>query len=170
MTPFDSFQPPTDSVYKFMALTGVVLLLAFIALFWRVYQQFSEKLVAAKIRGRVLQKKIELIQSFQDKVKVGDSDIIKTRDELIELACAQEEHDVLTNEAEEYGGRLKTVSIAFPFLLVGSAVLAIQGFSLWYSRVQVFQDRLLVLEAQEKEPKKPNQTSEPTAPSGRGSP
>jgi hypothetical protein len=151
MPGFDSFAPPTDSVYKFMALTGIVLFLGFTALFWRLFSAFNKGFWESKRRGRVLAKKLEMLRDWYSKSDHIPLDPIKSRDETIELACLQEEHDVAVSELEEIKDSLKTVLWLFPLLLLASAALSAQGFLLWQHRVQVFEDRLLVAQVREKE-------------------
>jgi hypothetical protein len=149
MPVLDSFTPPTDSVYKFMALSGIVLFLGFLIIFWKLISSLSNKLWAAKLRGNVLKKRLELMIGWNKTGNAAQIDPLRARDEAIEVACLQEEHAVKVSELEEAQWYLSTALWIFPLLLLWSVRLSVKGFYLWQTCIQNQQDVLLYAQARE---------------------
>jgi len=162
MLPIDTFTPPTDSLYKFLALTGIIIFLATGAFAWVAFKSFSERLYQAKKRGRLIARKLELMQSWIADVAHPQANLIKTRDETIEIACLSEENEVEVEELERVSRSLTAMLVISSIVMIASTVLAAKGFSLWYDRVQVYQDQLLRSEAEEKRKTEPNQSLQTT--------
>jgi hypothetical protein len=153
------FTPPTDSVYKFMALSGVFLTISFLVLFARLFTKFTEGLYTAKRKNLAQMARSKAMLSWLENVKgrtspmVPPLDEIKERDATIQLACDAAENSVDLDELEFLQRMITVVLIAGGACLSFSIGLSVRGFESWYRKIQLYQDRLLVAQVEEQEQK-----------------
>lgn len=187
-----NLQPPTDNLYKFVALTGVVL--AITALLWpttifyslRLREfEYSAQMAAARAdfevwQGMEAHSDLQLEQNAENKLllkqfmaehpaeslpadvrELSKQEVLRVDQEKKDLIAAREKNFDRAAAADKALGALEakrqeidflkwtaraTLILAALLLLSGTA-LAVIGFRLWYYRVQVYQDKILVAEA-----------------------
>lgn len=123
---------PTDNLYKFMALTGLVLVVIGIIPYWVGGTKTQE------IAGQVLAKQIILIEAeIADDDEFSRHEVAKLRGEIKQLKF---QWDRLLQDRKF----LRTLSSAFYSF---GTFLSCFGFVLWYTRVQIYQDLLLKKQA-----------------------
>jgi hypothetical protein len=140
--------PPTDNLYKFMALSGVVLLLV-APIFWaKFYLSHSERTRAA-IQSLGYSLPPPEYYFFRPKVLAGES-VTEEERKLVE------KFDSLPMESSRLGGEYLlydrfsyVVTSAAIFLGMLGLTLTWFGFRLWYLRVQKPLDRILLKEVRE---------------------
>ena len=138
---------PTDNLYKFLALGGLVLLVASFAFPLIRISDIQVKLIEARRDGELLKVETASFEKELDRVgqrpKVSSADAAWYRTRLLDLrikeiqwSSRQEQIDQLTKE----------LLFAQSFLGLGcgiGTVLSAVGFALWYRRVQKPNDLLL---------------------------
>lgn len=157
---------PTDNLYKFIALAGLILLL-FSSIY---YQVFSRDVLLKNIDLRAemsrMEKEVEFLREDTDSLK-EDKQAIKQ-----DNSVSQEEQNNVGKNIEGLNQRtreaiLKTIELErigkgvliyndqIALLRWSSIIgaitgilLLIIGFYLWYTRIQIYQDKILVNEAQ----------------------
>lgn len=114
---------PTDNLYKFLALFGLVLVIASFAGLYLAYANH----------------RVEMI-SIQDR----EFELAKAARNLSPSAVAEIEFD-LAVRGDVSGGNLMTFDLIMVFVMLIGIALCLTGFLLW-SRVQRLQDELLELQ------------------------
>jgi len=151
MEPFDSLKPPTDNLYKFMALFGLIVYLGAAIgpaiLVWYsqtalLEYQHQSAILNSKFHP-LTQKVIELQKHSVDptpaKVSAGEqNDDLNTVKE-----AAEEKRRYLEMLISQTNNALVFAKV---FFVLGST-LTVAGFMLWYSKVQHFEDLKLRHEA-----------------------
>ncbi len=127
---------PTDNLYKFMALSGIFIAVFGYSVYWIQGGRTQE--IVEELSG--LETRLEVI--IKSPIVTGDSSIDTEKDleAIAKVMQLTKEFDNLQKERVVY----RNFSI---FCLVVGSILSISGFSLWYFRVQKFQDMLLRKEA-----------------------
>src|SRR5580704_1991991 len=134
-------QPPTDNIYKFFAIFGLVLFLASGLLLWGQVQQRV-----------VIESEIEhLTQEIAYNLKLPDSPRLDTGKVVRDASPEDKAKVARVNELKE---RIADLTLPFWLLIafgalgtVGGLILMVKGFRLWYDRAQVYQDRVLKAQA-----------------------
>ncbi len=151
---------PTDNLYKFMALSGVVLLLV-APIFWaKFYISHSERTHAAIASLDYLPP--PEYYSFKAKLLRGES-LPKEDIELIEKfdslrnKSSQLGHDYLLYDRFTYLVTILAISLA----LLGISLTCF-GFRLWYLRVQKPLDLLLLKKSKDIHENSPTASTKPT--------
>ena len=120
---------PTDNLYKFMALSGIVLIVFSFLLPWRAANRSQELLRDVKANLRIID---TLPLSSDERAKLlGNS--VKNLEEL---------KLIIEKDKPFY-------MIAFIIGETFGIVLCISGFTLWYKRVQKYNDQILIQQAKE---------------------
>jgi hypothetical protein len=149
---------PTDSLYKFMALTGIVLLLGSLFILYKnIDNQITEsKLISIKLLDDTREQYNDLKRMQNQGIKViNDSLKLKALSQLDVQYYNKEEKraDSIYNTLWQlYNNDLKKVSTSvtsFYFssllcLMILGYVLTGLGFALWYVRIQRYQDYALI--------------------------
>lgn len=156
MTP--SLTPPTDNLYKFMAVFGLVMMITGIVLthqmardhqeyvgnFWLTMNKESGEALAVSKQRLALVKAMPSISEIEkDPTKAqAFKDALSKLEKLSEARTPQ--------QAAEWDGRLRDYALASNayhresaevfYLTIFGMVLSTVGFLLWYSRVQVYLD------------------------------
>lgn len=140
--------PPTDNLYKFVALSGVVVALIGVALLWTQHQASGEA-----------------IGNFEDLVTLGQYEVERYQQEVDFLIATNGSSDAVREARRQMKQRFAEIAVAenaaervsnaFTVgIIVASACMAIGiyfgywGFRCWYERVQKYQDAVLKAEAQ----------------------
>jgi hypothetical protein len=114
---------PTDNLYKFMALSGIILIISSFYIVWD-HAERSQELV------RELKTGLAVENTYSD----------NQGSDLSNLKLKLEELEHILNQKPTY----------MTFLLIGQIIglaLSIIGFGLWYLRVQKYQDIILAKQA-----------------------
>ena len=162
-------QPPTDNLYKFMAIAGLVLLATSVyfplVLANRLEDQLSQNDESMNVLYadlKYLQSKVEqesriitnsiLMQNGKYTKSTNQLELLYSDDELKKMAA---ENLDLLHQAQVSHARTKSnllresiiraqlhrVMVVQWFFICSSLFLAISGFRLWYSRIQIYLDR-----------------------------
>jgi hypothetical protein len=164
--------PPTDNLYKFIAIAGLVLLVGPWFVYFPESRELSARSFQTQRRIASNQKQVELTNA--EAVALGrqlselnkiesqtlppgspDSDKrrdLKARNEALQqrLATSQvnaAETGVDTVEITELQTQAKRLLVSSVFFTIAGALLSLLGFYLWFTRVQRFEDAALVTRA-----------------------
>jgi hypothetical protein len=155
--------PPTDSLYKFMTVGGIVLAILSIAFIWTRIESYQERVVDAYTDAAAAKSERDMIGARIDQLK---GDVAKTKEDAAKgIATSKERRDMIVDDAK---GLLNVIplncqrvvatttkvaelekyreKLNWMFWLVGTfgcagLLLAGIGFRLWYVRVQVPLDK-----------------------------
>ena len=138
---------PTDNLYKFIALVGVVVLLA--ASYFPIIKARELRLAKIEIEGQMRLLEIE-VQHLQDTTKqLGSNETIGdcNREELVgkayKLKMKNEEIKTNSKKVEVIGIDYELIrKIQVAGMILGF-ILSAFGFFLWYFRIQKYQDKQL---------------------------
>jgi len=138
---------PTDNLYKFVALVGVVILIG--ASYFPIVKAREYQLSMVKLEGqlRLLNLELEYLKEKATHLKSDQDNTGHNRTELIyEAHQLKMKHEKLKTKSEE----LRVLELDYVFfssmqrigMLMG-ILTGILGFSLWYFKIQRYQDRQL---------------------------
>ena len=135
--------PPTDSLYKFLCISGLVLI---------IYCNYSR----SALRETQYKEKIEIIKDLiptyvSDSFKLAEKDFSENRDSLWSLKLREIEMEskiravdfIMERDDEFYADAYK----AWAFYENWGRIAFTIGFIFWLGNIQFYQDRLLKLEA-----------------------
>ncbi|MGO8989285.1 MAG: hypothetical protein ACLQGU_14740 [bacterium] len=114
---------PTDNLYKFMALSGIILIISSFYIVWKHSDRSQQ-----------------LLRELNASLAVENTNSDNRRSDLSDLKLKSEELKFILKEKPWY----------MTFLLISQfmgLVLSIVGFRLWYLRVQKYQDIILAKQA-----------------------
>lgn len=141
---------PTDNLYKFAALTGLVLLLAAIFLWANFYIHRLEKNLLVRVR---LLEAIEAPYQYyiaKARAKNGEDVSIEQKTMISrfdEAKAASDQALMEFNQVDNYNLIVTRIALCLGF---SGIVISTIGFRLWYLRVQKPLDRILLNEARKK--------------------
>jgi hypothetical protein len=153
---FSSPTPPTDNLYKFTALSGVVIL------GFSVFYPLSEMRTLAISQSDILSEQLSLNEDLKRTIKeinerkelVGLVPIEKLQSDLNEmkklLDKKRQEANLLKLKKERLTVSQRFLEIYLALSVIGTIVglgLSCFGFFFWYKRVQIFQDMQIRREA-----------------------
>lgn len=147
--------PPTDNLYKFVAISGVVAVIASLASMVFLQREFSEH---AEKRITVQREYAQAVIRQDDErliaaIKDGDPEVRKAiwdgHQTALRLVADGAEIDASLLEVRKRAGE-RMAEIATRAAALGMLVSCI-GFLLWWFRVQRIQDRILALDLKERE-------------------
>jgi hypothetical protein len=194
----DLVKPPTDNLYKFIALAGLVLVvLGVIYAPWLFYRSTWETLKLEQLnaelkvhrkfaeeRQKTLDARKQQLEAERDTLKKRIAELVFVNDKnnnpaasaeidrletrvretnaaadaladaeheknlSLELKEAQAEHQRTVEVNERENTRL-IMKIGIPLAIAGLGV-SVLGFRLWYKRITIFQDAIVVIEATSK--------------------
>ena len=133
-------QLPTDNLYKFMAIAGVVLLLFGLSYPLRLATELQRQIVEVQVQVDIAELRTEQIQSRVEELKKAD-DLTREQVQAVEADL----YDLQEQAAKDRGAAAKSRLLLYHFLLfaiiglaciVSGSILARIGFKLWYERVQ----------------------------------
>ncbi|HDY8053425.1 hypothetical protein [Vibrio vulnificus] len=132
---------PTDSLYKFLALSGVFIMAFSLYTYARFYTLTKSK--AFELEAGVEELDAE-VSFFERQVHPEQSDLLKTR-------IKHQRSKVLLKELIWYRKQLIVIGLLTSIFASLGGFMAFQGFNLWYWKIQVHQDRLTELKVDELE-------------------
>ncbi len=139
-------QPPTDSLYKFMAVSG--LLIICFSVIWPELRIYELEQQSIQLKGEVNILRIETNNLNKDVERHNKDKSIET---LIEKQRLQEiKLEQLKTKAELGQLAVTNTRRMNRILYIGAALgltLSFFGFILWYWRVQIWQDKAIRKEA-----------------------
>ena len=148
----DILKPPTDNLYKFISIFGLLIFLASFIFPQILSREYSLKYAEVEGEIRVLENEREYIDNLKSdseepNQKKEDDPAIKQREAEFDkgLAEARKNHELskaLGVEARRWQW------FGYIGMLLGVALMA-GGFYLWYSRVQKYEDKLMKYKADE---------------------
>lgn len=145
----DILKPPTDNLYKFIAISGLLIFLASFVFPQILGREYVTKVAEVEGGLRVLENESAYItrlrsQSDDQNQKAEDNSEIKQREARFDkVAEVRKKHEISKALSAEVR-RWKLFGIIGMSLGI---VLMAGGFYLWYSRLQKYQDKLLKREA-----------------------
>jgi hypothetical protein len=160
MMPIPTLTPPTDNLYKFLAISGLVLTI--FCIFCNVYPSsflaFSDSTFTnLVIDSRKLEIDFEYLkrsiaqQALQSQTTVDEiENQPQVQQQLLDIEHRMIQLDELLEQERRKSKTSETIrQMLFVLSLFGSSMAA-TGFSLWYSRVQIHQDKLLKIDVASK--------------------
>jgi len=138
--------PPTDNLYKFMALAGIVLLVA-APFFWTTYRLKQEEHLRAELRWMAEAQPPSEYYLAKVQIEHGETVSLERRQMVERFDYAEKELGRVSDEFAALESYKLTVSILAATMGTIGLSLAAFGFPLWYVRVQRPLDRLLVRES-----------------------
>jgi len=147
---------PTDNLYKFLAIAGLVIIVLSVVGPWSRYEQLTPKTIEVETQVSTHKREIVSVESA----------IMRTEEEL-KKAKTQKERELLLARAEELQKQKRQLQIMISeiagkrtllqhlqervalyfvvgtYSLVFGVIVSIVGFVLWYRRVQRYQDGIL---------------------------
>jgi hypothetical protein len=148
--------PPTDNLYKFIAITGLTIV-GFSVFYWaKTYHDWTQISAKAMAAGEGLLSQSETLRQSEIWLLTNDDPEAKHL-----LGTILTNHLALGFEMVKFGGALKQARTESDFMLrelvvvtiitavgfFGGIWIAIIGFRHWYYRVQVHLDKILEEEA-----------------------
>ena len=152
---------PTDNLYKFMTIAGLVVIVAGGIWFRDVRREVINRADEIQLKSRVLDIELkhltedlkryqQVLTSQLNSLQHGErptfkvqnfEDPLRSREEAVEIKKAEIDHEreVLRDNVGEFRGAR---ALFIVMCLVGCGITAI-GFRLWYTRLQIYQDRLV---------------------------
>ncbi|MCK5062144.1 hypothetical protein KAR28_06390 [Candidatus Parcubacteria bacterium] len=166
---FSKFAPPTDNLYKFISIFGILLMLALPA--YCIFFSYTQQQEA---QADVLEK--EILEDEKNDIKNEIIDKIENVDKELEQLKQnynQEKADdlsesilILENKKKELSKKLIAINslidknthrkefinklrVATTIYLFVGFVITLIGFSLWYFKLQRYQDKIIKKQAEE---------------------
>jgi hypothetical protein len=139
--------PPTDNLYKFMAISGVVLLIV-APIFWAQFHiTHAERTRLAFQALRIVLPPEDEYWNSKARIERGEPVTEKQRKLVEKYDALRKESDRIGSEFLIYESFSNVVTVAAIFLGLLGLVLTPLGFGLWYVRVQKPLDRILAKQA-----------------------
>lgn len=156
--------PPTDNLYKFMAVFGLVMVLSSGVFWWKASNEFSDFFEKSETYVNDIPKSGKAYGKFADKTNeaiaifnsVGGDGSKLTKDQKVAIKAILAEAEVLGDEAERIiyrnpakrialNSRLKNYELA-KWVCFGGIILGLlvstSGFYFWHTRLQIYIDKL----------------------------
>lgn len=146
--------PPTDNLYKFISIAGLVLF--FISISFPFSKASNLAVKQAELWGQYERLKVDA-QSLNGELMVAVADLNKvTQSQYKELQQKFQNQNVKRTEVETNEKVVAVFRQEIRFYtwigIIGATVgffMAVTGFVFWYKRVQKFEDAILQKKAQE---------------------
>jgi len=149
--------PPTDNLYKFMAISGLLLVLTTIILYVTVRLEVRESwgngIAVLKTRSDLGE--VRLGQAIGPPSKLTDLEAERWKkyiaNKISELKSQLSRLEKTGTEVDDYWSSIYKAEFLGPFLLGGiftGVLLMGSGFYLWYSRLQKYQDKIIARQAE----------------------
>jgi hypothetical protein len=129
--------PPTDNLYKFMAIFGLALI---IASFVGAYKAEAE--IQSRFGARIRERELLMLEQRRE-AALGPAYEHRDWRIILDSFAVEARADTLANEG------LLAVKTRFDVLLWVGAGMSLAGFLLWYTRLQRFEDALVKRKASE---------------------
>ena len=132
-------QIPTDNLYKFLALFGIVIMAAYLIVPMYFDQQFQVRAIQAQAEADAVQAKIDGVSDRERAQAVEMTYQEKTR-QLAELRVEQARAEGKKKEAEFLVKQSQRMLRWTKRGTVSGALVSMMGFLLWYLNLQRWQD------------------------------
>ncbi len=156
--------PPTDNLYKFLAIFGIIIALSSSAFWWNSAKEFDEffesnsEYLSTMIDGYEIH--IRYIQKAKESLSIHNSvngdykllskeqnealekllkEIEILESEITELEKANKSKNLIINSRLEKNTQAKSIGL---FGIIFGLITSALGFYLWYSRTQKYIDKL----------------------------
>ena len=135
---------PTDNLYKFMALFGLAIFLFAIYFSFTQQQQLSDKIhifllefETLSVESKITDELLSNYNELQNPTPEDYKEIKKVIYDMHRRKAVFDENKRMVNELRDYRKFNRYYEVAL--LIIGSVLITI-GFSLWYDRLQYYQD------------------------------
>ncbi|ELV8719645.1 TPA: hypothetical protein NKA09_003195 [Vibrio parahaemolyticus] len=132
---------PTDSLYKFLALAGVLLCAMSLYTYVRFYTLIKSKVFNVKSD----------IQEREAEIAFLESQESPEQSEILKVRVKHNRTKVQVEELEWYSKQLIVIGLLSFLFASSGAFMTYKGFNLWYWKIQVHQDKLIELKVDELE-------------------
>lgn len=144
MNPADLLSLPTDSLYKFMALSGLAITVLALILPEIFKKNYSFLVYKVRMTHDVsLEKENDFkrrTKNYSEKQNKTQDEIEEYEKEFLQIRCARLEIEKDIKEIEYLVSKIKIINfVQWVSVLIGLA-MAISGFYLWYTKLQFFLD------------------------------
>jgi hypothetical protein len=142
---------PTDNLYKFLALSGVVMVIASSALVWIISLHVDEQITNLEVESALIKEEIRFLEEdVATPERRGDNGSVNptTREGLRrEIARNAARLGPEIQQTKRLNRDLWLLVVFYVVFLFGGFYAAYKGFRLWYDRLQRYQDVLLQAQA-----------------------
>ena len=140
---------PTDNLYKFLAISGLVTL-AFTAVFpFFILRQVSLELVSVKSEIAAIKLEAEHLENLL-KLAKETPEYLAEATEILErnsqLLLKMQELDGKNEELRFRNDEISKYTLLLIALFLGSSIATAVGFRLWYTKLQRYQDQAVALQ------------------------
>lgn len=154
MLPVPTPSVPTDNLYKFMAVFGLILMLAGVLAPYPLESQYQVELEGLREKylsglSKANAKIRELQKSQTDPEKLLHDGVLKTPQEAFFDEADKHETYFKSHLDRRWKKYVEQIYLS-NWLIVGGCVFGLIGFSFWFWKVQRYHDKILKLEFEEK--------------------
>jgi len=154
--------PPTDSLYKFIAISGLVAIGFSVAYPWNKHIEYELKVAEVQAEIDKSQLKVDQLKDLFDSLREQESklptrdrdqlDMLKEKEKNVvsQMREAQLPVDERRRALRNLNEALRSYYLMGLVSLITGALLATTGFWLWYLRVQRFVDSKMRNDAENK--------------------
>ena len=147
--------PPTDNLYKFMAISGLVAAILAIVFYHGFVMNTGLKVQEASAEISIVSAVIDNLKRqsalFRKRMELSNGENLAEllqeatllEDELLELQIQHHRSIQKHEESKLFANLFYPLMIAVLVISVGGISVSISGFQLWYSRLQRYQDGIL---------------------------
>jgi hypothetical protein len=147
--PIPNLTPPTDNLYKFLAISGLIFTIFCIVYPTSFLTSNSSTLTTLLTNSRVLEMDINLLETrvYEQQAQIPtDEIVIQYQQQIHDIRRRMIEVDELVNQELRKQNFINQIrQILYIFSLLGAAITG-TAFSLWYYKVQKYQDKILEVE------------------------
>ncbi|QNN24322.1 hypothetical protein HED60_19280 [Planctomycetales bacterium ZRK34] len=161
------YQPPTDNLYKFIAIFGIVLVVSSVALYVTSRKTAVEgQIEALRQIVDVTEALREMVLEIENTTALEESDKDDGQDVKVEMSMKLTRNiiDVEMNLIESYWTKERFAisdfsrgSLVAIFGFAIGIIVTFYGFCLWYLKTQRYQDSILRKQAESADEKTPSQ-------------
>ena len=148
--PITSIRPPTDSLYKFVAISGLVLVVVAVVVWLQTWQDYTAAVIDAV--DPMSDAKRAVIDNYEALTSAAEPDEEQRQERIRQTGRRAEEAErraqnalMKVKVANARYDRFQTLGTVL--CIVGFAAM-ILGFILWYRRIQRYQDRIIKKQAE----------------------
>jgi len=142
----NTFFPPTDNLYKFLAISGLMIFCFFVI--WPELQTYKLEQRKIEILGEqeVIKHEIDYINQDLDRIKQGEITFEKffpILKQSREIAIKTAQISTKSKLLELTNARLKKITFFTPIGIALGLIMTLNGFALWYFKIQIWQDKAI---------------------------
>lgn len=144
---------PTDSLYKFLFIAGILLITVSVYLYGEHYIQSSDRLGNSSVKLLEIGRELDLLEiktkSLKDSGKAASRNSIAINSDRI--AATKIQMASLSNEVQSIERRNNIFSLLCSTAIIIGIVLMRKGYNLWYEKLQEPLDKITAIELKLKE-------------------